>query len=83
LAVARGSSLVCIPESRTSWAGSPRISSSSLNQRHAEFLVLNCVTESVRVCVTECVVCSHKEIHLTYSLKFFFYCSWVIYYGPF
>jgi hypothetical protein len=27
---------------------------------------LNCVTESVRVCVTECVVCSHKEIHLTY-----------------
>lgn len=30
LAVARGNSLVCIPESRISWAGSPRISSSSL-----------------------------------------------------
>jgi len=44
------------------------------NQRHAEFLVLNCVTESVRVCVTECVVCPHKEIHLTYSFIFFFYC---------
>jgi hypothetical protein len=30
LAVARGSFLVCIPASHTSWVGLPRISSSSL-----------------------------------------------------
>jgi hypothetical protein len=42
------------------------------NRRRAACLVLNCVTGLVRVCVKECVVRPHKEIHLTYSLYIFF-----------